>query len=415
MLYKDRNLVHIGNSWTWTTFWLCSLVWIRCWRLLHAEQLSTFIHWYYWSCNLGRLVLIYVSAGVLGYYSSCTITLEETDDVYGYLHPYYFTISCTAVLIMGSLQLVSAVIGLCLLVYSKKHFNIDRTGEHPLKLIYNVLKYAWKHKCPENRSAFTYWEDDIPSRIDLGKNKYGGPCTTEEVEDTKTFFSIILLLLTLLGFHLSGHGYSLLEQLMRKQCPSHWMVMVNIDPMHMTFLVIIIGVPLLQLCTRCCGRRYFPNMLKRMGIVVFLCLLKEVFEIAVQSVMAEHEDCRFYDNGSMIDSCYILTSEYNLNGTCLNISEATDNFYYCEQNNLVYLILLIPLLFQGLSYLLVFMTALEFICAQAPLRLKGLLIGVWYAFFAANYILVEIPEIFVKSDLTWKIFHSVKGFLLSLL
>ena len=171
MLYKDRNLVHIGNSWTWTTFWLCSLVWIRCWRLLHAEQLSTFIHWYYWSCNLGRLVLIYVSAGVLGYYSSCTITLEETDDVYGYLHPYYFTISCTAVLIMGSLQLVSAVIGLCLLVYSKKHFNIDRTGEHPLKLIYNVLKYAWKHKCPENRSAFTYWEDDIPSRIDLGEKQ----------------------------------------------------------------------------------------------------------------------------------------------------------------------------------------------------------------------------------------------------
>ena len=113
---------------------------------------------------------------------------------------------------MGSLQLVSAVIGLCLLVYSKKHFNIDRTGEHPLKLIYNVLKYAWKHKCPENRSAFTYWEDDIPSRINLGKNKYGGPFTTEEVEDTKTFFSIILLLSTLLGFHLSGHAWVLLAR-----------------------------------------------------------------------------------------------------------------------------------------------------------------------------------------------------------
>ena len=76
--------------------------------------------------------------------------------------------------------------------------------------------------------------------------------------------------------------------------------------------------------------------------------------------------------------------------------------------------IILSLLFQGFSHLLVFMTALEFICAQAPLRLKGLLIGVWYAFFAANYILVEIPEIFVKSDLTWKIFHSVKGFLIVL-
>ena len=28
--------------------------------------------------------------------------------------------------------------------------------------------------CPVQRSAFTYWEDSIPARIDLGKSKYGG-------------------------------------------------------------------------------------------------------------------------------------------------------------------------------------------------------------------------------------------------
>ena len=48
-----------------------------------------------------------------------------------------------------------------------------------------VLKYSWNHKVPEHRSAFTYWEEDIPRRIDLGKNKYGGPFTNEEVEDTQ--------------------------------------------------------------------------------------------------------------------------------------------------------------------------------------------------------------------------------------
>ena len=30
-------------------------------------------------------------------------------------------------------------------------------------------------------------EDDYPSRIDLGKDKYGGLFTVEEVEDVKTF------------------------------------------------------------------------------------------------------------------------------------------------------------------------------------------------------------------------------------
>ena len=33
------------------------------------------------------------------------------------------------------------------------------------------------------------------------------------------------------------------------------------------------------------------------------------------------------------------------------------------------------------------MTALEFICAQAPLRLKGLLIGIWYASLAGGHVL----------------------------
>ena len=33
----------------------------------------------------------------------------------------------------------------------------------------------------------TYWEDDIiPSRVDLGKSKYGGPFTIAQVEDVKT-------------------------------------------------------------------------------------------------------------------------------------------------------------------------------------------------------------------------------------
>ena len=97
-----------------------------------------------------------------------------------------------------------ACIGLCVLLWTKKYLVIDRTGQHPLKLIYMVLKYSWKHKVPERRSAFTYWEEDIPARIDLGKNKYGGSFTTEEVEDTKTFLRILLLLLSLVGFSSVG-------------------------------------------------------------------------------------------------------------------------------------------------------------------------------------------------------------------
>ena len=78
------------------------------------------------------------------------------------------------------------------------HWLIDHRQNHnPLETVYRVLKFAKQHKYPVNRSAFTYCEDEIPSRIDLGKSKYGGPFTTEEVEDVKTFFRILLLLIVI--------------------------------------------------------------------------------------------------------------------------------------------------------------------------------------------------------------------------
>ena len=115
---------------------------------------------------------------------------------------------------------LAAVVSLVLLQKSKHHLYILRAGLNPFKNIYKVLKYSWNHKVPEHRSAFTYWEEDIPRRIDLGKNKYGGPFTNEEVEDTKTFLRILPLLLCLFGYHLAGDGYSAPNQLQRTSCPS---------------------------------------------------------------------------------------------------------------------------------------------------------------------------------------------------
>ena len=71
---------------------------------------------------------------------------------------------------------------------SPKWLIIEPKSPQYLKNIYSVLRFAAKHKAPVNRSALTYWEEDIPSRIDLGKSRYGGPFTTEQVEDVKTFF-----------------------------------------------------------------------------------------------------------------------------------------------------------------------------------------------------------------------------------
>ena len=52
-----------------------------------------------------------------------------------------------------------------------QHFYIQKAGLNPFKNIYKVQVLG-----PEHRSAFTYWEEDIPRRI---------------LEDTKTFLRIL--------------------------------------------------------------------------------------------------------------------------------------------------------------------------------------------------------------------------------
>ena len=65
--------------------------------------------------------------------------------------------------------------------------------QNPFKMVYNVIRYAIKHKQPQNRSVFMCCKDQLPSHIqfDFGKSKYGGPFTTEQVEDVKTFIRLL--------------------------------------------------------------------------------------------------------------------------------------------------------------------------------------------------------------------------------
>ena len=178
-------------------------------QLLEAPtpKLIAFIHWYYWTQNVVQLVVMYITVGWK--------IIEASMNLYE-AHFIQNSLIFTAIAILGL-----AVVGsLALLHKSKRHFYILRTGLNPFKNIYKVLKYSWNHKVPEHRSAFTYWEEDIPRRIDLGKNKYGGPFTNEEVEDTKTFLRILPLLLCLFGYHLAGDGYSAPNQLQSTSCMS---------------------------------------------------------------------------------------------------------------------------------------------------------------------------------------------------
>ena len=242
-------------------------------QLLEAPtpKLIPFIHWYYWAQNVGSLALLY--------FMSSSVLLDVTDEksngtISKFLSGNISNTTFVCLLIVMTIAVIAVLIKFCTM---KKHFYVQKAGLNPFKNIYKVLKYSWKHKVPEHRSAFTYWEEDIPHRIDLGKNKYGGPFTNEEVEDTKIFLRILPLLLCLFGYHLAGDGYSAPDQLQRTSCPSlPVLILIVINPLHMSTLVSVVSIPLYRLVIEKMSRLKNVRMLTKMWIGLYLSLLQVV-------------------------------------------------------------------------------------------------------------------------------------------
>ena len=140
-----------------------------------TQELSAFVHWYYGTRN--------IAAGIVPLLP-CFVTIDDLK---------------TAVHSLANLVLIFAAV--LLVLFLKEWLIIEyKERENPFRTVYNILKFASKHKAPLSRSSFTYWEDELPSRIDLAKEKYGGPFSTEKVENVKTFLRIGVVFVSLLGF-----------------------------------------------------------------------------------------------------------------------------------------------------------------------------------------------------------------------
>ena len=141
--------------------------------------------------------------------------------------------------------------------YLFKHW-LDTTPNivNPVKLIGQVLNYARKNKYPRNRSALTYWEEDYPSRLDLGKEKYGGPFSEEQVEDVRTVLFLIPLLISVVGLCCAHKStiYSFSIQNKRSQFISCF---VSKDSFHL--LVAVVLILLYQFLIYPCFYKFIPS------------------------------------------------------------------------------------------------------------------------------------------------------------
>ena len=203
--------------------------------------------------------------------------------------------------------------------------------KNPIKLIVRVLCYARKHKYPKNRSALTYWEEEAPSRLDLGKDKYGGPFTEEEVEDVKTVFRILPLFIGFVAIGLSDDTYwSAVKRFTLPTC------LAVTDSQYYFCSVILMLVYLFFI--RVCFYKYIPSMLTRMSVGIFLAFIVTVSKVIIFVIERFHPDINNFGK-----------------------------------------LLFIPQTIQGLSFILVYPVSLEFTVAQSPVHMRGVMVGLWYA------------------------------------
>ena len=225
--------------------------------------------------------------------------------------------------------------------YLFKHW-LDTTPHivNPVKLIGEVLNYARKNKYPKNRSALTYWEEDYPSRLDLGKQKYGGPFSVEQVEGVKTVLRLIPLEISITGLccatELTVYSFSI-----QNRTPQFITCFVLNDSVY---LLVAVGLILLyQLLIYPCFYKPIPSMLKRIGLGLTFALLTTLYYVVMLA--------------------------------CI------DSF------NTSYKAVIIPKSLYGIAFAFIVPTSLEFTIAQCPHEMRGFLVGLWNAAFGLGYLI----------------------------
>ena len=296
-----------------------------------SDEISAFVHWSVWAYYTGQ------ASGYMVNSLSCT---GMGDDL----------ISLISMLFAVAVSSVA----LCLDFLCRNWLVIEPVSQNPLKSIYSVLKYAATHKHPARRSALTYWEEDIPSRIDLGKSKYGGPFTTEQVEDVKTFFRLLVMSVAISFF---VYPFDLFDGSL-STFASHlqWLSAVHSKDCYSVLLAfyhgaVILGIPLYELAIYPLARNWIPSTLKRVGIGAFGTILVSAVALSVDMVGHAHTN-------ATVECMFVVKS---------TTSSAVD---------IDFLWVGIPLgIVAGIQVITIFISLFEFICAQTPSSMKGLIIG----------------------------------------
>ena len=297
-----------------------------------ADDIIAAIQWYCWAFAVG------VTAQYLPICLS--IVTQQQNILLLYLS-----------LIFLSLSVVLITDRLC-----HKWLNVHYKKSNPFKIIFKVLNYARKTKYPERRSAFTYIDEEEPSRLDYGKHKFGGPFTEEEVEDVKTILRLLPLFLSIFGAlvdndlaykdHFQAHIISTTDELL--PCVDRLQKLI-------LYVSVVVLIPAYRFIVLPLLHNYIPSLIKRVGTGFFLILIGTLLDLTLDTIGHLHSNnthCMFDTNSGSANTLPIP-------------------LYWLLLSDIMY----------GIGAAIVIVTIIEFVLAQSPNSMRGVMMGVFLILF----------------------------------
>ena len=388
--------------------WSILIMWIASVLVVASSVLSQSVESYSIDYYIHVILLMIMSFAFGGYQANVVLfgidQLQDasTDEITSFISWYLFTYYCGGIILYfahlcldmthnsGILDELLVCICLTLMVIFtflfEKVFLKEPITQNPFQLVYKVIKYAIKNKHPRCRSAFTYCEDELPSRIDFGKHKYGGPFTTEEVENVKTFLRLltVIFIVSALASGMFSSGVLGNQLILNSNEDFNNFNFTIKDTLSAAYyfggallvpLYEFVFHPLLQKHLPCIQNYYWKLSMGAVSQIARIIALMAIDLTARQSYIKHNNitlQCIFAERSG------ILSSEFDIRWVIL------------------------PHVLNSVSIITFATGALEFICSQTPYTMRGLLFGVMYGSVVACSVAgYGILQPFTKQSRAW--------------
>ena len=141
-----------------------------------GEEISSFIHWYYWTRNFNfGMIMQFAMQFAVQFF----VVKQQDMNLYSLI-----------------IQMVFLTAAVCLDFTFSSKLHKDAKLHSSIKKVKDVSIFVLRHsQLVGHRKAHTFTYETPPARSDFAKESYGGPFEDEEVEEVVSFWRITVILL----------------------------------------------------------------------------------------------------------------------------------------------------------------------------------------------------------------------------